>query len=157
MRIDYRMSKKHTKNTKNTKHTKHTKKSKKNLRKSKSRKMRGGCGCFKGGFGPASFQGLSKEHYYFANDYKDDPNDPHTMTSERLTVGGKSKKNKKSLKKMRGGADLLLGNSLSINPVSSFGTTGGVLPTYNTLNGVQNVNASAYVQHIANKNIAPLV
>jgi len=126
-------------------------KTRKQKKQQKTRKQRGGCNCGKvmnGGYGPASYQGIPSQDYYPLNDYKNDPNDPHIMNSERLTVGGgKSKtmkKTKKSIKKTRGG-DPLLGN-LSSNPIASFGTTSGVNTSYNIMNGISNVNPSDYSQ-----------
>ena len=144
------------------------KQQKKRVSKSKRnmRKIRGGCDCgksiFKGGYGAASFQELPARYVYPQNDYVMDPNDPHTMKSERLTIKGgqrskrskltkrninqcskcnhrkiRSNKTRKTLK--LGGGEPYLGNIEG----SSFGA--------NAMNGIKNINPAEFSQPVASK------
>lgn len=141
------------------------KQQKKRVSKSKRnmRKIRGGCDCgksiFKGGYGAASFQELPARYVYPQNDYVMDPNDPHTMTSERLTIKGgqrsqRSQRNKNQCSKCKqrksrsnktrktlklGGGEPYLGNIEG----SSFGA--------NAMNGIKNINPAEFSQPVANK------
>lgn len=132
------------------------------------RKIRGGCDCGKSIFsgGSASFQELPARYVYPQNDYVMDPNDPHTMTSERLTIKGgqRSQRNrnqcskcKRSIKQRKSrnrktiklaGGEPYLGNIEG----SSFGA--------NVMNGIKNINPAEFSQPVANKfgeHNAPLV
>jgi hypothetical protein len=131
----------------------------------KSRKTRGGsCECDKthGGArrkvrgGSAFLNDLPIRYLYQYKNEVINPQDPHTMVSGRLmgnpikpTLGGKSKKRLNRLKRVRGGAsDLLLGNSTSMNPITSFWTSAGLPNPMGTLSASPYVNESISVQPI---------
>ena len=76
--------------------------------KSKSKKLGGGCACnklFKGGYGPASYQGGLDKYIYPLNSHNSDPTNPSVITAGRFQNGGKRKS-----RKMRGGNPLLVQN-----------------------------------------------
>jgi hypothetical protein len=74
-----------------------SRKTRKNLR-TKSKKIRGGgCACnklFKGGYGPATYQGGLDKFIYPLNSHNSDPTNPSAITAGRFQNGGKRKSRK---------------------------------------------------------------
>ena len=127
------------------------KKPKNNTRKNKKTLKKGGnCGCdkMKGGYGPASYQGgLDKYIYVYNTNTSANPSDPSQQIAGRFIKGGKRKS-----KKMKGG-DVLLGSSLSNNPITGFGTTSGATLYSNSIVGKPMVNPAAFSQPTLKTNI----
>ena len=110
---------------------------------------------FKGGYGASNFSELSTKHYYSPNNYNNDPNNPSTMQSGRLTPitqqGGnrRSYKNRKNSRKQKGGNSILsFGIPSNNNFDSNFGTTNGALGGYNIMRGVQNMDRNTNSQNV---------
>ena len=155
-----------------------SKKITKNNKKTGKRKLfGGGCGCSQntkkaekrggcsacgltqnGGFGPATYNGGLNNYMYPQNNYANDPN--NTMLSERFTrihsVSGGKKQKRTRRRKMRGG-DPLLGSTLSMSNIASFGTSAGSLLSNAVVNNGNILNTSLLSQPVNKSVISSLV
>jgi hypothetical protein len=131
----------------------------------KMKLKRGGCGCNKASPQPIlpnkqmGGNTFSMRNYYGPANYDNAPTNPDAIVSARnllpMQSGGKSRKFKnkkvrktkrkrsKKMKKMMGG-DPLLANSMSTNPVLSFGNLNWASTGTNIVNNTQNLNPAAY-------------
>jgi hypothetical protein len=130
-------------------------KSRKSLRKIQKSKNKTYRKKFTGGYGVSNFSELSTKHYYSPNNYNNDPNNPSTMLSGRLTPiiqqGGnrRSYKNRKNSRRQKGGNSILsFGIPSNNNFYSNFGTTNGALGGYNIMRGVQNMDRNTNSQNV---------
>ena len=155
---------KHQKKTAKSRRTKHVRKNKQ--RRTNRKYKGGGCGCANkplfGGSGVASYQPTA--YQYKLNDLNNDPSNlPNIQASRQLPniTGGKNRnRTYKRNRKMRGGADLLLGANTMLDPVKNFATTTGAYSGINILSGANNLNPAPYSQPIGSlygNHNAPLV
>ena len=134
-------------------------KSRKSLRKIQKSKNKTYRKKFTGGYGVSNFSELSTKHYYSPNNYNNDPNNPSTMLSGRLTSitqqGGnrRSYKNCKNSRRQKGGNSILsFGIPSNNNFYSNFGTTNGAFGGYNIMKGVQNMDKNTNSQNVSFNN-----
>ena len=125
----------------------------------KTRVYKGGCNncTMHGGSGATSDFNVPISKFYSLNDHVNDPLAPDQITSVRNLPNMSGGKSKRKMRKMKGGSissvlsstsDYLLGNSLSSNPVTSFGVSGSANMATNILSSKMNVSGATYNQPI---------